>query len=62
MELIVTSLLLTALSLFGHIGTVIAEQLRRPRRRVFRAPDDSYEPPPSWRAPAYLTGAAAEPA
>lgn len=55
MELIVTSFLLTGLSLFGHIGTVIAEQLRRPKRRVFRIAVASHDPPPpSRRAPKYL--------
>lgn len=63
MELIVTSFLLTALSLFGHIGTVIAEQLRHPKRRVFRVVDHSHEPsPPSKRAPSTYSHLVAKPA
>ena len=61
MELIVSSFLLIGLSLFGHIGSVIGEQLRRPRRRVFRVANDAHEPPPPKRAPVCLR-ATAEPA
>lgn len=53
MELIVTSFLLIALLLVGDIGSLVADQLRRPRRRVFRLANDSHEPPPSKRAPIY---------
>lgn len=50
MELIIASILATFLALFGHLSTVIAEQLRRPKRRVWRFGDDSYEPPPLKRS------------
>ena len=45
MELIITSFLLTGLSLFGHLSLVVAEQLRRPKRRIWRFADDSPVPP-----------------
>lgn len=57
MELIVTSFLLIALSLFGHISSVVADRLRRPKRRVFSVADDS---PSSKRAPVYSPAATAD--
>ena len=53
MELIVTSFLLTGLLLLGDISSVIADRLRRPKRRVFRGAHASHEPLPSKRTPIY---------
>jgi hypothetical protein len=62
MELIVTSFLLTGLSLFGHIGSVVADQLRRPKRRNWRFGEAFHEPRPPKRASIRFGAAGAEPA
>ena len=60
MELIVTSFLLLSLSLFGHIGSVVADQLRRPKARVWRFSGAFHEPPPAKGAPIYPLAPAAQ--
>lgn len=59
MELIVASFLLIGVSLFGQMAMVIADQLRRPRRRIFRLGEESQEPPPK-RAPIPFRAAGVE--
>ncbi len=60
MELIVTSFLLIGLSLFGHVATVIADQLRRPSRRERVIADDPDRHPPPKRMPVYSDAAGAQ--
>ena len=60
MELIVSSFFLIGLTLLGQVATVIADQLRRPKRRTFRVGEDSHESPPPKRAPIYSAGAGGE--
>lgn len=62
MELIVTSFLLIGLSLCGHVGSVIADQLRRPKARVWRFGEAFPEPPPRKRAPIPFGAAGVGPA
>ncbi len=59
MELIVTSFLLIGLSLFGHVATVIADQLRRPSRRERVIADPHHHPPPKGM-PVYSDAAGAQ--
>lgn len=58
-ELIVTSFLLIGLSLVGHFCMVIADQLRRPKRRDLRLGDDFHESLRPKRTPIYSPGARA---
>jgi hypothetical protein len=60
MELIVSSFILLGLSLFGHLGSVIADQLRRPKRRVWRFGEEFLEPPPPTHAEIYSAAAGLE--
>jgi hypothetical protein len=63
MELIVSSFLLIGLSLFGCLGSVIADRLHPPKRRVWRFAEPLLEPPPrhsrTYSAAAGLQPAAA---
>ena len=62
MELIVASFLATFLALIGHLSSVIADQLRRPKARVWRFAEAVLEPLPPKRAPIPFGTASVEPA
>lgn len=62
MELIVSSFLLIGLSFFGHISSVVADQLRRPKRRVWRFGEAFHEPPPPSNTQTHLVAAGLQPA
>ena len=62
MELIVASFLATFLAVIGHLTSVISDQLRRPKARVWRFAEGPHDPLPPKRAPIRLGTAGVKPA